>query len=88
MSWNYRILQHRHPSGDTVALHEVYYEEDGSIHAWALEPQCGHFTSIDELEGSLEMMLNDVRRFKDAVLEKKTLPGADEIETPTIPESP
>jgi len=76
MSWNYRILQHRHPAGDTVALHEVFYEEDGSISAWSVEPECGHFESVDELERSLERMLNDVRRFKEAVLERDSLPGA------------
>lgn len=44
MSWNYRILQHRHPLGDTVALHEVFYEE-GGIRAWTLEPECGLLNS-------------------------------------------
>jgi hypothetical protein len=78
MSWNYRIIQHRHPLGDTVALHEVFYAEDGSIHTWAVEPECGHFESISELEGCLEKMLNDVRRSKEAVLEKSALPGAVE----------
>lgn len=76
MSWNYRILKHRHPAGDTVALHEVFYEEDGSIRAWAVEPECGHFESIADLEGALKMMLNDVGRFREAVLEKDSLPGA------------
>lgn len=78
MSWNYRIIRHRHPSGDTVAMHEVLYAEDGSIRAWAEEPEFGHFESTAELESCLEMMLNDVRRFQDAVLEKKDLPDGGE----------
>lgn len=80
MTWNYRILQHRHPSGDTVALHEVFYAEDGSIRAWEVEPECGHFESIADLESTLKRMLNDVGRFRDAVLEKSALPGADKNE--------
>ena len=65
MSWNHRIVRsvNRHPAiGNEpafeelfFAVHEVYYNEDGSIHNWTERSvgPCGN--SIEELLSELEM---------------------------------
>lgn len=61
MSWSYRIL--RHPDG-SVALHEVYFHEDGQPHSYA-EPPASFVLDGDEgpqgIIASLERALRDAR---------------------------
>ncbi|MFZ1429986.1 MAG: hypothetical protein WBP58_05190 [Chitinophagaceae bacterium] len=61
MSWSYRIL--RHPDG-TVALHEVYFHEDGQPHSYA-EPPASFVLDGDEgpqgIIASLELALRDAK---------------------------
>lgn len=59
MSWNYRVLK----SGDTYALHEVYYDDDGRISGWLMEPvKLEGFTSLEDMAISLEIMMNDATK--------------------------
>ena len=34
MTWNYRIIYHDKSDPSYYGLHEVYYNEDGSIASW------------------------------------------------------
>ena len=68
MTWNNRIFKHEGEHGASYALHEAFYDNREKPHSWTKEPMCGHFESVDELIESLECMLNDAKRFKDAVL--------------------
>ena len=54
-TWNYRIVRH----DDCVGLHEVFYNEDGSVRAWTENPV--RFVGDDEadLVRSLERALKD-----------------------------
>ena len=74
MTWNYRLVKHddtppKSKSGKYVyyGLHEVYYNDDGSIYMYAPDPDVVG-DSIEEIRESLEMMLRDVERSKDDIL--------------------
>jgi hypothetical protein len=57
MSWNYRVLKHK--DNDEVPyyqVHEVFYNEDGSIMACS-EHQCSPFgETVEELKLDFELM--------------------------------
>lgn len=62
MTWNYRIVRH---ADGSLALHEVYYDSEGTPSARSSEPT---FFVVDEEEGSegliksLEMALESVKK--------------------------
>ena len=62
-------MRHKAATGDTFALHEVYYDDDGKPKSWTQEPETGHWDSVDELIGAHEMMLKGARKCRDDVLE-------------------
>lgn len=60
--WNHRVIKHVYdtPDGDQAVwynIHEVYYNEDGTIWAHTENPTAGHGETIEELRESLERML-------------------------------
>ena len=61
MTWNYRVI--RHEEGH-LALHEVYYDDDGKPNGVTKEPVTFVTDSDEGITGiinSLEMALNDAR---------------------------
>lgn len=71
MTWNNRIIQHE----DYFGLHEVHYDADGKVKFWTSEPvtfATDLDNGADDLIGSLERALSDVR--KHPVLLAKDLP--------------
>lgn len=39
MSWNFRVMRHKDGPDDFVyAIHEVYYEYEGEVANWSMEP--------------------------------------------------
>lgn len=66
MSWNYRVLRHSHKSmhGDEhyYSIHEVYYEKDGSIHAWSANPVSVGGETFAEIHAELDRMRNALNR--------------------------
>jgi hypothetical protein len=79
MSWNYRIFKKKivYPEGFKVApgeeyyyeIFEVYYNQNHEITAHSLNPIDLGAGSVEDLEKDLEMMLRDVKRFKEDILE-------------------
>jgi len=57
MSWNYRVLRRLIEGTDTFQIHEVYYREDGGIHAFTEDPVEGFGESLEELKRDLRWML-------------------------------
>ena len=50
MSWNYRVMR----TGEELAIHEVFYNEDGSVQGWTSTPVCPRAESFDVLRSELE----------------------------------
>jgi hypothetical protein len=75
MGWNYRIMRHADENGDWYGLHEAFYT-DGKPEGWTKDSVIGEFESVEDLVKSLEMMLNDAKRFQDDVLEYTECPPA------------
>ena len=83
MTWNNRIIRSRHivtnskEELDIYGLYEVYYDalddNDEPTVMWTKEPMFGYFDSVEELIGSLEMMLKDAKRCKDDILDLEEL---------------
>lgn len=68
MTWNYRILKHQrvNPDGtpeEWLAIHEVYYNSDGEIASYAVEPES--FIGEDGEEGGKGC---DPQSFRDKML--------------------
>lgn len=81
MTWNYRILRHR---DGTLALHEVYYDEQGQPRAYTERPAGFAVDPEDGPEGvqaALETALRDAR--ERPVLDAETIadPGAIKIQS-------
>lgn len=55
--WNHRVVQSK--TGDYISfgIHEVFYNDDGSIHAYTEEPISVCNESLKELRETLERML-------------------------------
>ena len=74
MTWNYRLVKHddtppKTKSGEYVyyGLHEVYYNDDGSIYLYAPDAEVVG-DSPEEMASTLQMMLNDIERSKGDIL--------------------
>lgn len=50
-------------------VHEVYYDDDGKIFAWTLEPGYGLYQDVEDLLSALKTMLKDCRKSKDEILD-------------------
>lgn len=57
MTWNYRIIKH----ADHVSLHEVFYDDDGSVNGWTARPISFVNDDAEGLIKDLERALNDAR---------------------------
>lgn len=61
MTWNYRVIQKtvefQGEDYQVHAIHEVYYDTDGNIDGWTLNPiELSNFEDCDDLKGSLELI--------------------------------
>lgn len=62
-TWNYRILKHKDKKyGDWFGLHEVYYNEDGSINSYT-QDAIAIGESAQEVRNVLRQMLEDANRY-------------------------
>ncbi len=64
MSWNYRLVKHPSPvlGKFYYAVHEVYYNEDGSPKAMSTDSVSFGAETPEEVIQSLEMALNDAKQ--------------------------
>jgi len=68
MSWNYRIM--KGCIEDHYTMHEVFYNEEGEAHLWTKDPITDiSAESVEELEDMIGKMFNDVKRFKNDILD-------------------
>ena len=57
MSWNYRVVRHAAPNGETYyGLHEVYYDQHGKIELWCETPE-GTADTLAGLAAALRLQL-------------------------------
>lgn len=52
MSWNYRMVRNE----NSVAIHEVYYGEDGEPHSCTMNPVSPLGKDVESLKKDFEMM--------------------------------
>jgi hypothetical protein len=61
--WNYRVLRKNHPEGiTTYHVHEVTYDDDGSIMGWSVEPVEPFGESVEDLQADVHYFLQAFRR--------------------------
>lgn len=48
--WNYRVMH----KDDQVAVHEVFYRDDGSIRSWTVDPVFPRAETIEDLVAEFE----------------------------------
>ena len=65
MSWNYRVIEKKDGTGTTFAIHEVYYDEEGS-------PYLCTINAVAPMGETLEDLRADVK-FYNTALEKPVL---------------
>lgn len=72
--WNYRLMKHKHPKHsdeDWIAVHEVYYDKEGKITHYSIEPIWAYGESEEEIRNDLEHMIT--------ALSKPVLPYSRDI---------
>lgn len=66
MSWNYRVMKRENSSGEyDYGIYEVYYDENGKVISWTINPITPVRSSEEELQFELHLML---RAFKETTL--------------------
>ena len=70
MVWNYRVIEH----DGLFHIHEVYYNDNGSICAISEDPMHPHGESLEELERDMEHFL---QAFDRPVLKKEKIKFAE-----------
>lgn len=71
MSWNYRICKDKDGNHQ---IHEVYYDDDGTINLWTLNAIAPTGETKDELlENLVQMMVASGQPVVDLVKEEKRL---------------
>ena len=75
--WNHRVIRTRHAKTETVAyyIHEVYYQEDGSIAGWTERPVTPVGETVQELRKEIERFL--LACYRPILEEKETDEGSD-----------
>ncbi|WP_295430965.1 hypothetical protein [uncultured Thiodictyon sp.] len=88
-SWNIRVLRKAGADADEVSyqIHEVFYDEDGSIQSWTLAPVTVYGETLAELREEIRHFLHACRR---PVLEEREVDGrpvlvADDGDDPINP---
>ena len=79
MSWNYRVVRHAAPNGETYfGLHEVYYDQHGNVELWCETPAETADTLI-ELANLLATQFEAARSArKNGILDAAQMPGSEE----------
>ena len=65
MSWNYRVFKKGINDRDYYYIKEVYYDKQGDIISFTEDTETGYFEDIEHLIQSHEIMLNDIKKYKD-----------------------
>jgi hypothetical protein len=73
-TWNYRVLRKTHPDADSASyeVHEVFYQEDGSVDGWTVESVRPFGETVEELREDLRHFLHAFRR---PVMEEQQIDG-------------
>lgn len=69
INFNYRIIKSRSNNTTVFSLHEVYYDEAGSVKGWTEDPVNEFHNSVAELIEDLETILSDAKASKDNVFD-------------------
>jgi len=67
MSWNYRIIRHKTTTPDGkqheyVSIHEVYYDAEGKIDSWVVEPSTPFGDDLNGLSYDLILIRQALRK--------------------------
>ncbi len=68
--WNYRVIKHESFYG----LHEVFYNDDGSIFTWTVEPTLVG-DSINEIIEDIKQIMDDLKRFPEPLIKSELKPN-------------
>lgn len=71
MSWNYRAIEKEYKGEKYYEIHEVYYNDNGTIYAMSENPDVPYGETLDDLKWSLQHMIDDIG--KHEVLNEKEL---------------
>ena len=69
MSWNYRLMRHANGEYTRYVIHEVYYNDDGSVRVWTEDGVAAVSDTPDEIHEVLAMM---AEHLSDGVLDYET----------------
>ena len=88
MTWNYRVVRKENPGEHleeerySFGIHEVYYNDNGTINACTVEPMDPHGMSLDELRACMDLMMG---AFDKPVLDYETdIPGSSPRTSPEL----
>jgi hypothetical protein len=55
--WNHRVMRHKKEGKTWLAIHEVYYNDEGEPHSWTEEPVSLAGECIEDLREELKQIL-------------------------------
>ena len=73
MKWNYRVFSKIINDRLYYYIKETYYDDTNEPCSVLEDPETGYWDSLDELKQSLQMMLSDVDKYQDNILDETAL---------------
>jgi hypothetical protein len=55
--WNHRVIKRTIGDSESFGIHEVYYNDDGSVEGCTIDPVAVDCDTLDDLRETLERML-------------------------------
>ncbi len=78
MTWNHRVIRKMVMEGQQeipiFQIYEVYYNEDGEIDGWTMEPDCPMGETLEELKNDIQYNL---KALDAPVLEEVVIDGKE-----------
>lgn len=68
--WNYRVYKKLINSREYYYLKETYYDSNGQITSIVEDTMTGYFEDLDSLQQLHEHMLNDIKKYREDVLDE------------------
>lgn len=73
MKWNYRVFRKTINDREWFYIKETYYDETNEPCSVLEDPETGYWETLDQLKESLQMMMNDVEKYQDTILDESVL---------------
>ena len=67
--WNYRVFKTLINDREYYCIKETYYDEQGNVISYTDDTITGYFEDVEHLENVHELILADIKKYKDNIID-------------------